>query len=81
MRSPYEPDAAEVIAREGKPKTVKHRGRFLDVREILNVWRGNDEWWRKPISRLYYLVELTNGSRFTVSRDLIAGKWYRQNVV
>ena len=81
MRSPYEPEPAEVIARENKPKAVKHRGRLLDVKEILNVWRVDDEWWRKPISRLYFAVEFTNGSRLTVFRDLINDKWYRQNWV
>ena len=43
------------------------------------MWRIDDEWWRKPISRLYYLLEFTTGSRFTVFQDLITGRWYRQN--
>jgi hypothetical protein len=51
------------------------------VKEVLNIWRIDEEWWRKPISRLYYLVEFTSGSRFTVFQDLITGQWYRQNWV
>ncbi|MGD0234599.1 MAG: hypothetical protein ABSC55_08670 [Syntrophorhabdales bacterium] len=51
------------------------------MKAILNTWRIDDEWWRKPISRLYYLVEFTNGSRLTVFRDVLTGKWYRQNWV
>ena len=71
MPSPYDPEPAEVIAREGTPKAVKHRKSLLQVKEILNVWRVDDEWWRKPISRLYYLLEFTNGSRLTFFQDLI----------
>ena len=81
MPSPYDPEPAKVIAREGIPKAVEHRKRLLQVKEILNVWRIDDEWWRKPISRFYYLVEFPNGLRLTVFCDLITGKWYRHNWV
>ena len=81
MRSPYEPEPIEVVAPNGTPKAVRFRNRLLQVRGVLNLWRIDDEWWRKPVSRLYYSLEFTNGSRFTVYQDLIAGKWYRQNWV
>jgi len=70
-----------VITREGRPKAVKYRTRLLQVKEVLNIWRIDDEWWRKPISRLYYAVEVTSGARFTIFQDLITGQWYRQNWV
>ena len=81
MRSPYEPEPIEVVARNGTPKAVRFRNRLLQVRDALNLWRIDDEWWRKPISRLYYSLEFTSGSRFTVFQDLITGQWYRQNWV
>jgi hypothetical protein len=81
MGSPCEPELIEVIAPQGAPKAVKFRNRLIQVEEVLNVWRIDDEWWRKPISRLYNSVEFTSGSRFTVFHDLITGQWYRQNWV
>jgi hypothetical protein len=81
MKSPYEPEPIDVIAPKGAPRAVKFRQRLLQVREVVNTWRIDDEWWRTPISRLYYLLEFTSGSRFTVFQDLITGKWYRQNWV
>jgi len=63
------------------PNAVKHRKKLLHVKEILNMWRIDDEWWREPISRLYYLVECSNSLRLTLFNDLITGKWYRQNWV
>jgi len=73
MSSPCDPEPVEVIAPKGTPKAVKFRNRLLQAKEVLNTWRIDDEWWRKPISRLYYLLEFTSGSRFTVFQDLITG--------
>jgi hypothetical protein len=81
MRSPYEPEPIDVIAPNGTPKAVKFRKRLLQVKEVFNRWRIDEEWWRKPISRLYYSLEFTSGSSFTVFQDLITGRWYRQNWV
>ena len=49
------------------------------MREILNLWRVDDGWWQKPVSRFYYFLELESGSRVTVFHDLIHDGWYRQN--
>jgi hypothetical protein len=81
MNSPYDPEAIEVIAPKGAPKAVKFRDKLLQVKETLKAWRIDDEWWREPISRFYYLLEFTSGKRFTVFQDLITGRWYRQNWV
>jgi hypothetical protein len=81
MRSPYEPEPIEVVAPQGLPKAVTYRKRLLQVKEVLNTWRIDDEWWRVPVSRLYYMVEFTNGSRFTMFHDLVTGTWYHQNWV
>ena len=51
------------------------------MKEVVNTWRIDDEWRREPISGLYYLLEFTSGSRFTVFQDLIAGRRHRQNWV
>jgi hypothetical protein len=34
-----------------------------------------------PISRLYYFLEFTSRSRFTIFHGLITGRWCRQNWV
>ena len=81
MCSPYEPEPIDVVAPNGTPKAVTLRKRLLQVKEVLNMWRIDEEWWRKPVSRLYYLLEFTSGSKFTVFQDLITGEWYRQNWV
>ena len=40
------------------------------------IWRIDDEWWRSPISRLYYQVVLENGRVMTLYRDLTDECWY-----
>ncbi len=81
MRSPYEPEKIEVIEKDGRPLSVWVRKRRVQVKEVLNMWRIDEEWWRKPISRLYFLMELENNSRVTLFKDLVGGVWYRQNWV
>lgn len=49
------------------------------VREVLDTWRIDDEWWRKePVSRLYYRVVLEDGTMTSLFKDLIGGQWRRQ---
>jgi hypothetical protein len=77
-KSPYEPEAVEVVSREGVPVAVTIKKRRLPVREVLNTWRIDEEWWRAPISRLYFLLQFDNGIRATVFHDLEGNRWYRQ---
>ncbi len=49
------------------------------VVQIREVWRIDDEWWRDPVSRLYFDVVLDSGRRAVLYRDLVRGGWYRQD--
>jgi hypothetical protein len=56
-------------------------GKWMQVVEIENLWKVNDEWWRGPeeeIARLYYVLRFQNGQQLTVYLDLITNIWYRQ---
>ena len=53
----------------------KRSGKVAAVRE---TWRIDDEWWRRPISRLYYEVVLENGRILTLYLDLNEGGWWMQ---
>jgi hypothetical protein len=74
MASPNDPEPIEVIVPQGTPKAVKFRQKLLQVKEILNIWRVDDGWWQKPVSRLYYTLEFTTGKRFGIFQDLITGQ-------
>jgi hypothetical protein len=77
--TPYAPEPMEVTVRDGKPVVVRIKRRRLRVNEVLNIWRVDEEWWRKTISRLYFLLEMEGGSRVTLFHDLESDGWYRQN--
>jgi len=79
VASPYTPEKIEVAAQEGRPFVVRLKKRPVLVKDVVNMWRIDEEWWRKPISRLYFSLELENGARLTVFNDLSSGGWYRQN--
>jgi hypothetical protein len=50
----------------------------VQVEAIQEIWQVDDEWWRTPLSRLYYRVVLENGRLMILFRDLLDGTWYRQ---
>jgi hypothetical protein len=62
----------------GEPLSVYRGHHRKKVARILNSWRIDDEWWREPLSRQYFQVELQDGVVLTVFRDLISGIWYQQ---
>jgi hypothetical protein len=45
----------------------------------MEIWRVDDEWWRKPLSRLYVEAVLEGGKRVLLYRDLVTGQWFAQN--
>ncbi len=48
------------------------------VETILESWRIDDEWWRQPISRLYFAVVLEGGGRVVLFEDLVTHEWFMQ---
>ena len=73
------PVAVEMDA-NGLPTTVGWAdGPMGGQIECINeVWRIDDEWWRKQISRLYFEVMLDGGKRIVLFNDLISNEWYMQ---
>lgn len=92
--SPSSPDTSDVRLRPlGSPSPLRvrtdPRGRPVEVCRpgrrggskvvsIHEIWRIDDEWWRRPVSRLYYRVVLENGKMMAIYRDLTEGRWYAQ---
>ncbi len=65
---------------EGRPVAVTLRDRRLRVLQVQDTWRIDDEWWReRPVSRVYYEVELEDGRTVTVYEDLVSGRWAMQS--
>jgi hypothetical protein len=63
--------------RDGRPVAValpSESSRRIEA--IRESWRIDDEWWRRPISRLYHEVVLETGAILTLYRDLEEGGWY-----
>jgi hypothetical protein len=51
------------------------------VSAVQDRWRLDDEWWReRPISRLYHMLVLEDGTLLLVYRDLLVDAWYMQRV-
>ncbi len=64
---------------QGRPAAVLINRRWLQVQEVLEAWRVDDEWWRtQPVSRMYYRVEMAVSGAMVLFQDLLSGTWYRQ---
>jgi len=65
---------------DGQPIAVYLSGQCCAVESVLETWRIDDEWWReRAVSRLYFSLLLEDGRTVTVYRDLVSGRWARQD--
>ncbi len=55
-----------------------HSEAWKPLEAIIETWRVDDEWWRKPVSRLYVEAVLEGGKRLLLYRDLTTGQWFAQ---
>jgi len=74
-----EPPITVEVGDQGRPAAVTWQRRE-PVREVVNRWRVDDDWWRVPISRTYYMVR-TPTAMLEVYRDDRTGDWYLQRVI
>lgn len=79
LRALNEPQALHVdVTAQGNPARVVLRGKRIQVVQIQDCWRVDDEWWRIPLSRRYVQAVLENGKIMTLYHDLVEGRWYTQ---
>jgi len=62
----------------GVPRMVAIGKKGKRVQRIRDRWRVDDGWWREPLARTYYELELAGGEIVTVYHDEVANCWYRQ---
>ncbi len=65
--------------RRGVPLQLRRPAREpVPVTRIRDRWRVDDSWWREPLCRMYWELELVNGEVVTLFHDRIADRWYQQ---
>ena len=81
LRRLNQPQPLTVIAdKDGNPTFINRRGQAHRVARIVEHWRIVDEWWREPISRHYFDVDLEGIGRISCYHDLVTGEWFEQRV-
>ncbi len=63
----------------GIPTRLLFGGERREVGAVLDRWRIDDEWWREPISRVYFSLVLEGGAHLILYHDLVEDLWYRQS--
>jgi hypothetical protein len=78
------------LDKQGLPQVVRQRseesgstspptgGWGRRVEEVLEIWRVDDEWWRRPITRRYVEVLLEGGGHVVLFEDLVTREWFLQ---
>lgn len=66
------------LDRKQLPLSLTEDGRMHEIIRILEVWRVDDEWWRKPLGRRYVEVVFDNGNRQVLFEDIKTGDWFVQ---
>lgn len=69
-----------VTGDEGRRRMTGRDVGLRQVEAIGEVWRVDDEWWRRPIARRYVEVLLEGGAHVTLYEDLTTGEWFVQRI-
>lgn len=71
--------AGDVEVRTGEsgvPTELRTAAGWRLVREIVNHWRVETDWWRVPLDRDYLRCLLDGGECVEIFRDAAAGSWH-----
>jgi hypothetical protein len=73
-----EPEAAEVTVPDGVPVRVRLGHDWLRVERVFARWRVESDWWRAPVAREYWKLELAGDEPLVceVFLDRLAGGWW-----
>ena len=73
------PRPIEVRSEDARPTAIREGGAaWVPVEAVLDTWRIDDEWWRRPIARCYVEILLAGGIRAVLFQDLVSGAWFAQ---
>ena len=72
------PRTIHVDGTDENPALVQTSAGPVEIESIRERWRIDDEWWRRPLSRMYYQVLLASGDQLTIFKDLETGQWFQQ---
>jgi hypothetical protein len=79
LRYLNQPEPLRVRADQNQiPRAVFLGGAWVAVREIRDRWRVDDTWWRDPLCRMYYELELADDRILTLYHDRIQDQWLQQ---
>ena len=79
LRYLNQPQPVEVcLDPRGWPCAVVQGRGLQPVLKIRDRWRVDDGWWREPLCRMYFELELADGQVVTLYHDRIGNAWYQQ---
>jgi len=71
---------AVVLGDDELPREVRELEASRVVKEVGEVWRVDDEWWRVAIARRYVEVLLEGGRHVMLFEELTSHEWFIQDI-
>ena len=78
LRSLNEPRPLRIQLDNGRPIALIVNQQRHQIANVQDTWIIEDEWWRQPISRQYFSIQLTNGQSHTIYHDRTSNLWFAQ---
>jgi hypothetical protein len=64
----------------GNPAYLRSAAGWQKVGRVLNRWRIDCEWWRRPVCRDYWRLLLDDELAVECYQDRLCDKWYLERV-
>lgn len=64
----------------GCPASFMLQGRMEHVAQICNVWKVDDNWWRRPTVRDYFKLQMESGLLCVIYHECLEDTWYLERI-
>jgi hypothetical protein len=62
---------------KGIPTRVELQDTMLKVTEIMERWADTGRWWKQESEKMFYRIQLEDGSVFEIFKDLVGSDWFQ----
>lgn len=76
LRPLNRPRPVTVMVEGDRPAAMIAGEQRARIARVQDRWCIDDEWWRDPIQRVYYQVELETGALRTIYHDRAGDAWF-----
>lgn len=62
------------------PLHFLYNGRWITVRQTLDLWKDTGTWWNGEVEKIFHRVESSDGSLYELYQDSLSQSWFLYRV-